>query len=128
MRFLHGKVKANKGGKIKVSISSPTRVLIMNDRNYRRYKNNQTFTYYGGAKEGLYEFNVPSTNIYNVVVEKGSYARPIDIKVSIEVEKGVAKTHSVPRSLATTLDEADAKLDEQHEVATQTPEEEDDDA
>ncbi len=126
MRFLHGKVKANKGGKIKVSISSPTRVLIMNDRNYRRYKNNQTFTYYGGAKEGRYEFNVPSTNIWNVIVEKGTYAKPIDLKVSIEVEKGVAKTHSVPRSLATTLDEADAQLDQQEEAVPE--EDEDNDA
>ena len=111
MRFLHGKAKANKGGKIRVSVSKPTRILIMNDRNYKRYKNNQTFTYYGGPKDSDYEFNVPSTNIWHVVVEKGTYAQPIDIDVKIEVEKGVPKTHAVPKKLASTLQEADDQLD-----------------
>ncbi|MEQ9187121.1 MAG: DUF1883 domain-containing protein [Cryomorphaceae bacterium] len=110
MRFLHGKAKASKGDKIRISVSRPTRILIMNSSNYRRYKNHQTFTYFGGQKEGTYEFTVQSTNIWNVIVEKGTYAQPIDIKVNIEIEKGVAKKRTAPRSIASTLDEADTLL------------------
>lgn len=114
MRFLHGRLKVNKGGKIRVTVSQPTRVLIMNETQFRRYKNNMTFSYFGGQKEGTFEWNVPSTAIWNVVVEKGAYHKPVDIKASIKVERGVPKTHSIPKSLASTFAEADARFEEHH--------------
>ncbi len=127
MRFLHGRVKANKGGKIRVKVSMRTRVLIMNDRNFKRYKNNMSFTYYGGHKEGEYEFQVPSTNFWNVVVEKGSYANPIDIKVNIEVEKGAVHKPAKPKKLATSFEEADEQMDGvEEEVAGDASEDDED--
>ncbi len=86
MRFLHGKVKARKGQKISVTFSAPTRVLVMTQRNFEKYKNNLTFTYYGGQKEDSpYEFSVPQYGDWYVVVEKGSYHAPEDITASIEL-------------------------------------------
>jgi len=111
MRYLHGKAKVNKGGKIAVTISKPTRILILSEKDFKRYKNNQTFTYYGGEKKDGYEFEAPKSGFWHVVVEKGTYHKPVEIKASISVTKGAVNTHSSPRSLASTLDEADEQLD-----------------
>lgn len=89
MRFLHGKVKARKGQAINVSFSLPTRVLVMTQKNFEKYKNNLTFTYFGGHKEeSPYAFNVPNDGQWFVVVEKGSYYEPTDLIASIELVSG----------------------------------------
>ncbi|HAW20552.1 MAG TPA: hypothetical protein DCX14_10245 [Flavobacteriales bacterium] len=90
MRFLHGKIKAQSGEKIKVSISKPTRILIMPMREFKKYKENFTFTYFGGQKEDSYEFTVPKAGTWIVVVEKGTYLKPIDIEVKISKESAPA--------------------------------------
>lgn len=87
MRFLYGKVKASVGHTVKVEFSKPTRVLIMTDREFVRYKNNLTFTYYGGHKESPYEFTVPKSGTWYVVVEKGTYYEPEKIKASISITR-----------------------------------------
>jgi hypothetical protein len=91
MRFLTGKVKARTGEKITVTTSRATRVLIMQERQYKRYKNNLTFTYYGGEKNEPYEFKVPASGTWMVVVEKGTYLAPIDLTANI------TKTEAEPR-------------------------------
>ena len=82
MRYLHGKIKANKGGKITVTISKKTRVLILTEKDFKRYKNNQTYTYFGGVKEGSYDFTATKSGVWHVVVEKGSYHKPENIKAA----------------------------------------------
>ncbi|MEZ4721825.1 MAG: DUF1883 domain-containing protein [Flavobacteriales bacterium] len=89
MRFLHGKLNAHSGDKITVDITKPTRVLIMREKEFNRYKNNITFTYYGGQKESQYEFTVPASGTWYVVIEKGTYTNPIDVSASIKKEKPV---------------------------------------
>ena len=86
MRFLHGKVKAFKGQTIEVSFSRPTRVLVMSQKNFEKYRNNLTFTYYGGQKEeSPYNFSAPVSGEWYVVVEKGTYYEPIEIDASFKV-------------------------------------------
>lgn len=115
MRFLHGKMKVNKGGKINVTFSKPTRVLIMTDREFKKYRENITFTHYGGHKESPYEFVVPKTDVWHIVVEKGSYNKPEAITASFSATNAT-KSAQHPRSLATSLDEADEQLDQQEEA------------
>lgn len=127
MRFLYQKVRAQKGNKIKISVSQPTRVLVMNNKNYKRYKNNQTFTYFGGEKDGTYEFTAPLSIDWNVVVEKGTFHSPASVTASIAIERTTAdpdagkkkkKKKKKNKKLATSLDEADAALDA--ETATES--------
>lgn len=61
----------------------------MPEREFNKYKNNMSFTYYGGQKEGQYEFTIPKAGTWIIVVEKGSYHNPFDIDVSISKEKPV---------------------------------------
>lgn len=86
MRFLHGKLKAFTGEVIKVDITKPTRILIMPERQFSKYRENLTFTYYGGHKEGTYEFTVPKSGTWVIVIEKGTYANPIDVEVKVSKE------------------------------------------
>lgn len=83
MRYLRAKVKAKSGERLTVEFSEPTRVLIMTDNEFKKYKNHNTFTYFGGEKESPFEFTIPKSTSWNVVVEKGSYysPRPITAKV-----------------------------------------------
>ena len=83
MRFLHGKVKGHAGERISITFSQPTRVLIMPERQFEKYRNNLTFTYFGGHKESPYEFTFPKSGNWIVGIEKGTYHNPIDLKASI---------------------------------------------
>lgn len=55
-------------------------------REFKKYKENFTFTYFGGPKDDSYEFTVPKAGTWIVVVEKGTYRNPIDIDVKITKE------------------------------------------
>ena len=89
MRFLHGKLKAFTGEKITVEISLPTRVLIMPERQFSKYRENMTFTYFGGQKDGSYEFVIPKSGTWVVVVEKGTYGNPLNMEVKISKDAPV---------------------------------------
>lgn len=106
MRFLHGKKKVNRGGNITVTFSKPTRVLILSHKEFKRYQNGQSFKYFGGHMDSPYEFTVPSSGEWHVVVEKGSYYSPESITASF-----TATPPPKPEPMAHTLQEADAQLD-----------------
>ncbi len=86
MRYLYNSVKARKDATITVSISRPTKVMIMSGRQFTNYQNNHTFTYFGGEKNGSYVFKSPKDAEWYVVVEKGTGANPPDVQVSIRVD------------------------------------------
>jgi hypothetical protein len=122
MRYLHGKIKANKGGKITVTISKKTRVLILTEKDFKRYKNNQTYTYFGGVKEGSYDFTAIKSGVWHVVVEKGSYHKPENIKASFSLEKVAGAERKSPKKLASTLQEADELVN--HDTSNEGEQEE----
>jgi hypothetical protein len=85
MRYLHGTVKANNEQAIRVHFDQPTRVLFLDDKNYNKYKDGLSFTYYGGHKEDSpVDFKVPYGGKWHVIVEKGWF-NPKDISSSIEL-------------------------------------------
>lgn len=111
MKFLHGKLKVNKGGKITVNFSKPTRVLVMTEREFKKYRDNITYTYYGGHKESPYEFTAPKSDVWHVVVEKGTAEKPEKITATLSATQATPVNRRPPRSLAHSLAEADAQLD-----------------
>jgi len=87
----------------------------MPDRQFKRYRDNITFTYYGGHKESPYEFKVPKTDVWHVVVEKGIDSKPLDLTASFTSTQAQTIKRTPPRSIATSLKEADEQMD--HEAA-----------
>jgi hypothetical protein len=85
MRYLHQEVKTRKGETIKVEVSAKTRVMIMSQREFKQYQKPRTFTYFGGIKEGSYEFISPKDSRWVVVVEKGTWKEPINISAQASI-------------------------------------------
>ncbi len=85
MRYLHQEVKTRKGETIKVDLSGKTRVLIMSQRQFKKYQNHSTFTYFGGIKEGSYEFVSPKDSRWVIVVEKGTRASPLQVTAHVSI-------------------------------------------
>ena len=85
MRYLHQEVKTRKGETVKVDVSGKTRVLIMSQRQFKKYQNHSTFTYFGGIKEGSYEFVSPKDTRWVIVVEKGTWAAPLQVAAQVSV-------------------------------------------
>jgi len=86
MKYLHRSLKAKKGTHINVHFSEPTKVLLLGDYNYKKYKDCRTYDYRGGVLESSpHQFVVPNDGLWHVVVEKGSYYNPKNIVASVEV-------------------------------------------
>ncbi len=86
MKYLHRVFKAKKGTHVVVSISQPTRVLLIGDYQYKQYKEHKTFSYRGGMiEEKSHDFEIPNDGLWHVVVEKGGYFNPQPITASVEI-------------------------------------------
>lgn len=83
MRFLHKQFQAKKKEIIEVTVDRTTKVKFMTALEFKSYKNARTYSYYGGTFDaGTIRFVLPFDAIWNVVVEKGSYHEPIDVRAS----------------------------------------------
>ena len=117
MRFLYGKVKARKGNVIRVTFSESTRILFMVEKEFNRYKNNLTFTYFGGLKdESPFDFVAPKASTWFVVVEKGSYHQPKSIQASISLVSAEPVTEALEeRSVSEDEPQVDSDSNEEDE-------------
>jgi hypothetical protein len=97
MRYLYGKIKAHAGECLNIQFSQPTRILIMPERHFKKYRDNLTFTYFGGHKESPYEFTIPKAGTWVVVIEKGTYSEPIAMDASISKITGDAPKLDSPK-------------------------------
>jgi hypothetical protein len=81
MKFLYKVFEAKKKEIIEVDIDRPTKVKFMTGREFKKYKQGKTHTYFGGLfEESPVRFVIPFDSVWNVVVEKGKYFAPIDVK------------------------------------------------
>lgn len=86
MRFLYKQFQAKKKEIIEVEIDQPTKVKLMTASEFKKYKNGKTHSFYGGRfEESPIRFVLPFDSMWNVVIEKGSYKQPTDLKASCRV-------------------------------------------
>jgi len=91
MRYLHSKLKARRGETLEVTFDQPAKVMVMPAREFKRYKENKTFTYFGGFKEDSpYAVALPRDGEWHTVVELGSYYNPKNIVASVKLVAGAA--------------------------------------
>jgi hypothetical protein len=61
-------------------------VLVLDEYNYKKYKTHVTYNYWGGEMEkSPCIFEVPSTGLWHVVVERGGYFKPKNIVASVDL-------------------------------------------
>ncbi len=101
MLFLHGILKGKKGFTVKVDFSHPTKIKLIKDKEFRNYKLNKPYHFYGGFFEQSPAYiPFPSSGVWHVVVEKGSLKNPLPVTAKIEVIKGVYTNENPPSSIA----------------------------
>jgi len=88
MKFLHKPLKAQAGDVIRVEFSRPTRVLLIQSRQFEKYKKGKTYHYRGGESEkSPVEFTVPFDGVWHAIIEKGTFKNPIDVSGNAELIK-----------------------------------------
>jgi hypothetical protein len=77
MRYLRSSFYAKKGQAVKISFDKPAKVLLLSDRDFRKYSENSgTITYWGGNKpKGPAVLEVPSAGTWHAVIELGEFTR-----------------------------------------------------
>ncbi len=70
MSFVHQRETLHEGDVVIVYCSKLCNIRLMNDANFRRYKNNVRHTYYGGAFDRFpAKIKVPSSGEWNITVD-----------------------------------------------------------
>lgn len=86
MKYLHKQLKAGRNCVVVVNFDHPTKVMLLKDSEYRKYKDGRTYDYRGGfAEKSPVKFILPEGATWHVIVEKGSYFNPIRINASIQL-------------------------------------------
>ena len=86
MKFLHQQYQAKKKEIIEVEIDQPTKVKFMSGLDFKKYKQGRTHKYFGGLfEESPVRFVLPYDSTWNVVVEKGTWKSPLDVKANSRV-------------------------------------------
>jgi hypothetical protein len=87
MRYLHRVFKAKKGNHVIVHFSEPTRVMLLGDYEYKKYKDHRTYNYRGGNLEvSPHDFEIPNDGLWHIVIEKGTYHDPKPITGSVAIQ------------------------------------------
>ncbi|MDY7218898.1 DUF1883 domain-containing protein [Denitrificimonas sp. JX-1] len=70
MKFVHHREFLNEDDTVVIHCSKTCNIRLMNDRNFRSYKNGGRHTYYGGAFEDFpARIKVPSTANWNITID-----------------------------------------------------------
>ncbi|MBX2973385.1 MAG: DUF1883 domain-containing protein [Flavobacteriales bacterium] len=86
MRFLFRTFEVKRKEILEVEIDQPTKVKFMTARDLKAYRMGKTYSYHGGTfEESPIRFVVPYDGQWTVVVEKGTYHAPIDVKAQCHV-------------------------------------------
>lgn len=72
MQFLHKRMFIQAGQKVKVTLSRPANVKLMNDSNFNNYKNGRRHRYfYGQVINNAVIIPVDSTGMWNITIDLG---------------------------------------------------------
>jgi hypothetical protein len=117
MRYLRTSFYAKKGQAVKVTFDQPAKIMLMSDRDFKKYKNNSgTISYQGGlVKESPLVLEISSAGTWHVIVELGWYDKK-QIDASVDLLNELPPEYRPVR-------EIDAPGDEESVTAEETTEE-----
>lgn len=86
MRYLRSTFYAKKGQAAKVTFDQSAKIMLMPDRDFKKYRNNSgSITYWGGHQaESPVIFEIPSPGTWHVIVELGWYEKK-NIQAQVEL-------------------------------------------
>lgn len=84
MNFLHSEVDAGPREVVRVTLDKQANVKMMDDNNFRRYRNGQSYDYYGVlAKASPLDLRPPHQGRWHVVVDLGGYGGTVGASVAV---------------------------------------------
>ena len=85
MKYFHSEVIIDEGDAIRVSLQgTEARVMIMDDSNFRRYRNGSRFEFAGGRyRRSPAIIRPPRGGHWNVIVHHESYTESVEAVVSV---------------------------------------------
>jgi len=79
MKFVHQREHLNEGDMVVIDCSQTCNIRLMNDANFRSFKNGGRQTYHGGAFDRFpAKIKVPSTGFWNITLDVVT-RRPISV-------------------------------------------------
>ncbi|MDZ5603887.1 DUF1883 domain-containing protein [Pseudomonas sp. RP23018S] len=70
MKFIHQREHLNEDDIVVIESSQPCNIRLMNDANFRSFKNGGRHTYHGGAFDKFpAKINVPSSGYWNITLD-----------------------------------------------------------
>ncbi|MFJ3483138.1 DUF1883 domain-containing protein [Pseudomonas sp. NPDC090202] len=91
MKFIHQREQLNEGDIVVIECSSPCNIRLMNDANFRSFKNGGRHTYHGGAFDRFpAKIPAPSSGFWNITLDTVtrraiSVTRKPNLKYSIKI-------------------------------------------
>lgn len=102
MKFLHQPFFANPEDRIVVEFDKPTEVMLIHTSQFDKYRGGRTYRYRGGFSEkSPIEFKVPYQGVWHVVIEKGTYKRPMEVRAKAKIIKRGHRTLNGAEQLET---------------------------
>lgn len=84
MEHLHKRDFIQRGRTVSVELDNQANVKLMDDSNYRNYRNGRRYKYFGGLAERTpFNIEVPQDGMWNIVIDLGGYSG--SIRHSIEI-------------------------------------------
>jgi hypothetical protein len=124
MRFLYNKYQAKKKEILEVELDQPTKVKFMTASEFKKYTLGKSHSFYGGRfEETPVRFVVPFDSMWHVVIEKGSYHKPMDLKASCKLTDPDRRVLSSIAADAPEHIRRQAMLDQQEEASVPDAEE-----
>jgi hypothetical protein len=90
MKYIHQREHLNEDDIVVIECSQTCNIRLMNDANFRSFKNGGRHTYHGGAFDKFpAKISVPSTGFWNITIDtvtrKASVTRKPTLKHSIKI-------------------------------------------
>ena len=100
MKFIHQREQLNEGDLVVIESSQQCNIRLMNDANFRSFKNGARHVYLGGAFDRFpARIRVPSNGFWNITLDTVT-RRPISVTRKPKLEysiKIVRRSGSLPR-------------------------------
>jgi hypothetical protein len=91
MEFLHKKLDLKVDDIVEVALDSAANVQLLDQNNYEKYRNQQTYRYLGGyAAKSPFHIRPPHSGTWHLVIDLGGAAGIVRASVKVLSESSVA--------------------------------------
>lgn len=94
MNYLRFAFKTSNKKKLTVTVEKTVKILVLTDKNFKRYKNGNKCVFFGEMATGEpFEITLPGKQIYHVVIELKNFTKEeVNPKINLESVEATVNT------------------------------------